>query len=171
MDARRVEQLFKDHAASVVRYCAFSAGSWQDGEDIAAEVFSRLIAHERSLTDEHAVRWLFTVARNECASHHRTQRRRERFNRRLAETPLGEAPAWVDPVVWRYLRSVKETARLVVFLHAVESRPFSEIARLLGKSPSAVKMTHYRALKTLRAAMEADGVTGTAALMGGPSDA
>jgi RNA polymerase sigma-70 factor, ECF subfamily len=170
MDARTVEALYEAHGSSILRYCAFSAGTWADGEDIAAEVFSRLLTHERPMTQEHAVRWLFTVARNLCASHHRSSRRAERARESMAQAVGSAVSAWVDPVVWRYLHSVAEKPRLVVFLHAVEERPFAEIARLLGMSTSAVKMTHYRALGRLRQAMEADGITGVAALMGGPSD-
>lgn len=170
MDTSAVEGLYQAHGRSIVRYCAFSAGTWADGEDIAAETFSRLLTQTRPMTEEHAVRWLFTVARNLCVSHHRAVRRAERLQRTIADAAPPE-PAWIDPTVWRYLRNVAEKPRLVIFLHAVEGRPFGEIAHLLGMSISAVKMTHYRGLEKVRRAMEADGITGIASLTGGPSDA
>jgi RNA polymerase sigma factor (sigma-70 family) len=172
MERERIEKLYRQHGASLVRYCAFSAGSWQDGEDIAAEVFSRLIAKGDAIPDQRIAAWLFAVAKNQCASHHRSAARRSLLHRQLAaQSAQAKDPAWVDPSIWRYLRSMKEGARLVVFLHAVEGRPFTQIAELLGKSPSAVKMTHYRALGQVRRAMEADGFTGAASLLGGPNDA
>ena len=67
------------------------------------------------------------------------------------------------------------TARLDRWTRVVSGsdpeRPFTQIAELLGKSPSAVKMTHYRALRHVRRAMEADGFTSAASLLGGPNDA
>lgn len=155
----------------MVRYCAFSTGGWQDGEDIAAEVFTRLMTKGASLPDERVAPWLFTVARNLCTSHHRSARRRERLDREIAERVRDAAPAWTDPALWGYLAPLKERARLTVYLHAVEGRPFSEIARLTNTSTSTAKMTHYRALDRIRRTMATDGITSAADLLGGPSDA
>lgn len=171
MEQERLERLYREHGSSLIRYCAYSAGSWQDGEDIAADVFSRLIARDEAIQDERVAAWLFAVAKNLCVSHHRAAARRSRLHRQLAEAPQAKDAAWVDPAMWQYLRVVKEDARLIIFLHAVEERPFTQIADLLGKSPSAVKMTHYRALGSVRRAMEADEITGVASLFGGPNDA
>lgn len=171
MEQDRFEKLYREHGASVVRYCTFSAGSWQDGEDIAAEVFSRLVTKGDGIADAHVAPWLFTVARNLCRSHHRAARRRQHLNDRIARGSAPTAPAWTDPALWRYLAALNERSRLVVYLHAVEGRPFGEIAALTASSTSAVKMTHYRALERLRRSMAADGVTRAADLLGGPNDA
>ena len=171
MEQERIERLFQEHGASLVRYCAFSAGSWQDGEDVAADVFSRLIARGDAIPDQRVAAWLFAVAKNQCVSHHRATARRNALHHQLAESTQAKDPAWVDPSMWQYLRKLKEDARLVIYLHAVEERPFTQIAELLGKSPSAVKMTHYRALRHVRRAMEADGFASAASLLGGPNDA
>lgn len=167
MDHTRFETLYRTHGPSVIRYCAFSAGSWQDGEDIAAEVFARLLTKGSRLSESAIAPWLFTVARNLCASQHRSAARRARVARALADTPLPSAPAWSDPELWSYVATLKERARLIVYLHTVEERPFPEIARLTGMSTSAVKMTHYRALERIRRSMEAQGIRGAADLIGG----
>jgi RNA polymerase sigma factor (sigma-70 family) len=171
MDNDRFERLYREHGPSVIRDCTFSAGGWQDGEDIAAEVFARMLTKGSELADERIAPWLFTVARNLCVSHHRSAVRQARVHRDLTETPSWEAPAWSDPAIWGYVMALKERARLVIYLHAVEERPFSQIARMTGMSQSAVKMTHYRALDRVRRAMEADGITSTADMLGGPIDA
>lgn len=171
MDPQRCEELFRQHARSLIRYCAFSTGSWQDGEDIAAEVFARLLRRSRPLPDDAVAPWLFVVARNLCRSQHRKSMRQVRLVRDLAEGFSESAPAWVDRTVWEYVRALKEDARLIVFLHTVEGRPFSEIATLLGKSVSAVKMTHYRGLERIRQRMHADDIRAASDLLGGPNDA
>lgn len=171
MDHARFETLYRTHGPSVIRYCAFSAGGWQDGEDIAAEVFARLLTKGSRLSDEAVAPWLFTVARNLCTSHHRSAQRHARVARELTDNALRQAPAWGDPVLWSYVASLKERARLVIYLHTVEERTFAEIARLTGMSTSAVKMTHYRALGRIRRSMEAQGIRGAADLLGGTNEA
>ena len=171
MEADRFERLYREHGRSVVRYCTFSTGAWQDGEDIAAEVFARLLTMGSRLPDDRIAPWLFTVARNLCVSHHRARLRADRLHRDMAGSPDARAPAWSDPIVWSYVAVLKEEARLVIYLRTVEERPFSHIARLTGRSDSAVKMTHYRALQHIREAMIADGIAGAADLLGGTSDA
>jgi RNA polymerase sigma factor (sigma-70 family) len=154
-----------------VRYCTFSAGNGHDGEDIAAEVFSRFIAKGDALPEDQAARWLFVVARNLCASHHRHSQRTVRLLGQLTEKTEEAPRAWSDPSVWLYVRSLREHARLVVYLHVVEGRPFAEVASVLGKSTSAVKMTFYRSLDQVRADMERDGQGRSVSLAGGPTDA
>lgn len=171
MDPRRFEEAYRAHGPSVVRYCTFTTGSWAEGEDIAAEVFVRLMTRGSALPQERIAPWLFTVARNLCATHHRRAKRAERLRTLLTPPEANQQPARVDPVLWEHVRCVDERARLIVFLHAVEGRPFSEIAELLGKSPSAVKMTHYRALARIRTSMEARGILSSADMLGGPADA
>jgi len=170
VNSERAETLYREHAASVIRYCAFSTGSWADGEDIAAEVFTRLLTRTLPIADQAVAPWLFVVARNLCRSHHRKASRRRHLDLSAAESLVGLTDAWVDREVWEHLHSLKEDARLVIFLHVVEGRPFAEIARLRNSSLSAVKMTYYRALRRIRQRMSAEYEPGAVELLGGPSD-
>lgn len=155
-DPDRFDAVYRGYGPSVLRYCAFSTGSREDGEDIAAEVFSRFLAKGGDLADVRVPGWLFLVARNLCRSHHRSAKRGRLFAWRIAR-PESEDHAWRDPGVWTTVGRLDEAARLVVFLRAVEDRPFSDIARITNKKEGAVKMTYYRALERLRVELEAEG--------------
>lgn len=55
------------YAGRVHRYCLFRTNSYQDAEDITAEVFIKYLnAKNRPLLSDHALPWLFRVASNHC---------------------------------------------------------------------------------------------------------
>ena len=134
-------------AARIHRYCLLRVGSKTEAEDITAEVFARLLAEKRALNDGHLTKWLFTVAHNLCANSRRD--RRETALPSGFDTPAPIAESGVDGDVWLSLRRLPEEQRLAVYLRAVEDLDFRTIARLLGKSVGATKMTYYRGVKTL----------------------
>lgn len=165
-DTDRFDTIYKRHGPSVLRYCVYSTGSRQDGEDIAAEVFARYIERGARVDEERLLGWLFAVARNLCATHFRRAARGRRAGERLAATAdpargagagigggAGADEAWRDAAVFAHVRALDEHARLVLFLRVVEDRPFAEVARIVSKKEGAVKMTYYRAIERLRKSM------------------
>lgn len=150
VDDARFERVYAAHGPAVLRYCTYSLGSHDRAEDIAAEVFARYIERGAHLDEQRVEGWLIRVARNLCASEHRKAAR----DRRLAEKiqrQRTQPDAWLDPDWWGAVRDVlNENERLVVYLRAIEDRPFAEVARMIGKREGAVKMTYYRATEKLR---------------------
>lgn len=167
MDDARFESVWNAHGSAVVRYCTYSTGSCEAGEDVAAETFARFLAKGERVPVDREEPWLIRVARNLCASYHRDAKRRRLLEARLAENPETESDTWQRPDSWEYVRQLKENERLVIYLRVAEDRSFAEIAGLLGKSESAAKMTFYRAIDRLRQRMERDGVAEKASLRGG----
>ncbi|HET6352551.1 MAG TPA: RNA polymerase sigma factor [Coriobacteriia bacterium] len=167
VDDMRFERVYAAHGPAVLRYCAYSLGSRDRAEDVAAEVFARYLERGDRLDDERVEGWLIRVARNLCASQHRSITR----DRKLAEAASRQMPSadtWSDPDWWELVREeLGEAERLVVYLRAVEDRPFSDIARVTGKGQSAVKMTFYRAAEKLRSRYEREFATLRSAVPGG----
>jgi RNA polymerase sigma-70 factor (ECF subfamily) len=161
VDEARFESVYATYAPVVSRYCAYSTGSRHTAEDLTAETFARFLVRGEPVADDIVERWLLRVARNLCASHHRSTTRSRRFLARLAESEptaavSATADAWPYPDAWRYVRPLKEAQRLAIYLRVVEDRPFAEVARTLGVSESAAKMTYYRAVERVRRDMEHD---------------
>ena len=167
MEDERFESAWREYGSAVLRYCTYSTGSAQEGEDVAAETFTRFLSKGDRVSPEHLEAWLIRVARNLCASHHRDATRRSRLESRLAQQPASDTSEWVRPDSWEYVRRLKETERLVVYLRVAEDRSFADIARLLGKSEAAAKMTFYRAIDRLRVEMLRDNGGLAATLTGG----
>ncbi len=172
MDVIRFEREWQAHSRAVANYCVFSTGSREDGEDIAAEVFSRLLGTGRRIRPDKTEAWLFTVARNLCISHHRSAARGKRLLERLSTDPRpAVVEAWRRPEVWEHVRELNERSRLAIYLRVAEDRPFAEVAQLMGVSESAAKMTYYRALHRLRTNMIPEVAPGTTEPAGGVSNA
>lgn len=167
MEDERFESAWSAHGPAVLRYCTYSTGSSQEGEDVAAETFIRFLAKGDRVPPERAEAWLIRVARNLCVSHHRDAKRRNRLGSRFAEQPVEGTGEWVRPDSWEYVRRLNETERLAVYLRVAEDRSFAEVARILGKTEAAAKMTFYRAVERLRAEMERDITDPATTLVGG----
>jgi len=167
VDDERFETVWSAHGPAVLRYCTYSTGSSQEGEDVAAETFARFLAKGDHVAPEYVEAWLVRVARNLCASHHRASRRRTMLQSRLAEQVPAEPDRWAQPDSWEYVRRLSEAERLTIYLRIAEVRSFADIARLVGKSESAAKMTFYRAIDRLRRDMQRDGVGPDTTLAGG----
>lgn len=166
VDDVRFEAVYATHGSAVLRYCTYSVGRRDIAEDLAAETFARFLERGDRVAEEHVEAWLIRVARNLCASHHRAIARGRLLHTRVAGVEQA-ADGWADPDAWCYVRHLKESERLAVYLRVVEDRPFAEVARLLGKSESAAKMTFYRAVERTRVDMERDGLGRKTTLVGG----
>jgi RNA polymerase sigma-70 factor (ECF subfamily) len=166
VDDDRFESAWSAHGPAVLRYCTYSTGSSREGEDVAAETFIHFLTKGDRVPPERVEAWLIRVARNLCVSHHRDAERRTRLGSRLAED-RAEIGEWIRPDSWEYVRRLNETERLAVYLRVAEDRSFADIARLLGKTEAAAKMTFYRAVDRLRAEMERDSAGPATTLVGG----
>lgn len=171
VEDERFEAAWNQYGPAVLRYCTYSTGSSQEGEDVAAETFVRLFSKGGRVPPEHLEAWLIRVARNLCASHHRAATRRRRLEAQLADDAPRSSTDWVRPDSWEYVRRLKEIERLAVYLRVAEDRSFAEVARILGKSEAAAKMTFYRAIDRLRAEMARDTGGFAATLTGGTENA
>lgn len=157
--SRHVEDLFREHAATVLAYALRRGVQLADAEDIAAETF--LICHKRirDVPDD-ALPWLLAVARRVLSHHFRAERRRRALALRLlaagADRPryvLGPRVPGGGSLVTAYKR-LPPGERQVVRLVALEGANPAEAARALGITRKAV----YCRLSRVRAKMRALGV-------------
>lgn len=165
MDDARFETAWRAHAPAVLRYCTYSTGSQQEGEDVTAETFARFLSKGDRVPVADTEAWLIHVARNLCITHHRRAKQHVSLVTRIAEQPA--ADGWQRPESWEYVRRLKESERLAVYLRLAEDRSFADVARLLGKSEGAAKMTFYRAIDRLRRDMVRDSAGPETSLAGG----
>ncbi|HLW00640.1 MAG TPA: sigma-70 family RNA polymerase sigma factor [Ktedonobacterales bacterium] len=155
--------LYQRYAPAIFAYLLKQTASREDAEDLLLEVF--LAAMERgSLTDlrEPEQRaWLWGVARHKAVDHFRRQARHPSVHLRLvAETLYEDEQMEPEQII------LKQEA-LAALIKAIESLPArqqevlrlrfghglacGEIATLLKKRESAVRMLLSRTLKALRA--------------------
>jgi len=151
------EALFRAHYAEIVRYLAVRLGSRDDALDVASEVFAEAWRRVPGLQWRgRPVRaWLYRVAGNMAA---------DELKRRARTQPLQERDVEVaDEIDTRLaltvaLRSLAPEHQLVVHLRLVEGLPFNDVAQVMNRSVGACQMLMLRAARSLRAALEAEGV-------------
>ena len=151
------------HGGSVYLVALAQTRSEADAQDVAQDVFCRLLTDSTAFTsDEHLRAWLLRVTVNRCRELWRTPwRRRVESTEELAQLPAPDAPVEdealaelrADPV-WQALQALPEKLRVVALLHYVEEYTTEEIARIVGSPPATVRTRLHRARKQMRETLE-----------------
>lgn len=147
IDGRTLVERYGD---MLYRICLCSLRSHADAQDAVQEVLLRYITRAPDFTsEEHRKAWLITVAVNQCRTMHR------RASRTIPTDPddlhpPGQMPQ--DRAILDALMQVKEPFRTTLILHYVEGYKVAEIAKMLGKSNSTVKMRLMKGRKLLEQA-------------------
>jgi RNA polymerase sigma-70 factor (ECF subfamily) len=170
-DTDAFAQLWRDANPALVRYLRGLLGA--TGEDLASETWLAVI---RGLTKfsggENQFRaWLFTIARHKLVD---AQRRGKGVRLR----PLEEVPASLEPpaadtadVAAERMSTERALALIatlpgdqaeVILLRVVAGLDTAAVARLVGKSEGAVRVSAHRALRRLAAALGERPVTTSA---------
>ena len=121
---------------TLYRICLVSLGNSADAEDAVQDTFLKYIQKAPVFeSDEHEKAWLIRVAVNTCKDiikHRRPQLDIDTIQQSAPEPESGEVMA--------ALMALPEKFRTVLVLHYVEGYSINETAKMINKSPSAVKM-------------------------------
>ena len=118
-----------------------------DAEDAVQETFLKYLQKAPVFSDlEHEKAWLLTVASNKCRDLLRFRTRHPNVSMEfLAEQSVPPR----DGAILDALMEVPEKFRLILILHYVEGYSTAEIARIIGRTGSAVKMRLQKGRKLL----------------------
>ena len=136
--ADEIEIVVKTYADTLYRVCLMQLKNPADAQDAVQTVFLKLLQKAPSFQNEtHRKAWLLRVAVNVC-------RDQQRQRLRHPEEPLDDAriPDGIQSGsgVLEALCKVPEAFRIVLTLHYIEGYSVAEIAPIIGKTRSAVKM-------------------------------
>jgi RNA polymerase sigma-70 factor (ECF subfamily) len=156
LSAQQFAALYLDAAPSLYRYFWFHTGSQAESEDLVSETFLGAL---RSLDTYRPERgsvsaWLFGIARNVLARHHRAQSQVRRVE---AEARLGQqgtqrsTPLLEERIdLWQAVGELAAPAREALALKFGAGLSNVEIAEIMGRTEAQVGMLLYRALVRLR---------------------
>jgi RNA polymerase sigma-70 factor (ECF subfamily) len=155
-DPSRFAELYERNFYRVYAYIARRVGDRHQAEDLTADVFREALAGIRNFEWRGAPfrAWLFGIAARIVADHWK------RAGRDVA-VPAPEIdsrdPADIErsAMLFELVDRLPEAQFRVIHMRFVEQKSIREIARELDRSEGAVKQLQLRALKNLRAAMEA----------------
>jgi RNA polymerase sigma-70 factor, ECF subfamily len=162
-DSGAVERLYDLYADRIYHYVLARTGETQVAEDLAAEVFLRVIQHvhhfklDAAHPSSSVSAWLYRIAANLVADHHRERQRRPRVSIDEDAPPSSDA---LDPCTQAErqealerlsgaLEKLTEDQRLVVVSKFGEGMSNAQVAALLGKTEGAVEALQHRALGAL----------------------
>lgn len=122
-------------------------GNASDAEDMIQDTLLTYVSEAPSFPDEaHEKQWLVKVVRNNSLMLIRKQKNRERILSEQARVSVGTD---ADYGIMDVLRTLPEKYRTVLVLFYVEEYTVEEIAKVLRKGVSAVKMRLQRGRKML----------------------
>lgn len=166
-DASSFTLLLERHRASVVHFLFRMVQNQAIAEELAQEVFFRVYRSRKSYEPTAKfTTWLFRIATHLALNWHR-DRRNERgqesldddFGGRLAARALDRTPSAEQRLlsearldeIRHAISLLPAKQRAAVLMHKYEEMEYSQIARVLECSESAVKSLLFRAYETLRA--------------------
>jgi RNA polymerase sigma-70 factor (ECF subfamily) len=156
----KFRRAFDEHFDAITRYC-FRRLPANQANDAAANVF--VIAWKKIdqlPDDDHALLWLYGVARNEISTFRRSLRRAAALRTKVAWQPSYPEPGPETVVVrnaeqaqiLEALRSLNHSDQEILRLRAYEGLSLNDVSIALGCSPEAAKKRSARAMKRLHGA-------------------
>lgn len=142
-----IDRIIRIHGDRLFRICAVMLGNADDAEDAVQETVIRYFQKAPQFeNEEHEKAWLLKVASNRC-------RDMLRFRARHPQTDIDSihnlAAEYNESDILNALMTLPEKFRLVMHLHYVEEYGVDQIAGIIGKTPSAVKMRLHKGRKLL----------------------
>jgi RNA polymerase sigma factor (sigma-70 family) len=161
---RRFRALYEQTRPRILAYALRRTASPEDAADVVAETFTIAWRRLDALPDgEASLLWLYATCRRVIANHSRRTRRREeiadRMGAQLRTAVSDPLDAGTDAMLAVCaLGRLTEDDREMLMLVGWEGLDSSELARLLGCSPTAARIRLHRARVRLIAEMEQLGL-------------
>jgi RNA polymerase sigma-70 factor (ECF subfamily) len=162
LDKEAFGMIYDAYYDALYRYLYHHLGHVETAEDLASEVFIRLVrrVQEGRGPCHHLRAWLYRVAHNLAMDELRSSARRafQPLDENLAAG--GEEPHdAAQSSIWQEqaraaLGRLTPRQRAVVVLKYLEGRPNNEIALMLDITPQGVKKLNQRALAAMRTVLE-----------------
>jgi RNA polymerase sigma-70 factor, ECF subfamily len=150
--------LVRRHRTKLFRFLTFYLGNSSDAEDIVQDTLVRAYqASDRYDPGQSFTTWLFVIGRRLAANERRRlgrlRKRQEELQAEPTENPVFPSDAGN---LWAHVKTLlSETAFTTIWLHYGEDYPVKEIAQILGKTATSVKVTLFRARRILSRELDA----------------
>lgn len=161
-----LETVFDTYYVPLYRYIYHHIGHQETAEDLAADVFTRLLKaiQKGRGPNRYLQAWLYRVARNLVTDEFRrfSYRDHEPLDQRMT-APARSVPDQVDTTILGQqarsaLEALTDKQRDVIILKYLEGYENREIAQFLDTSVGAVKSRQHRALAAMRRYLVRTGV-------------
>lgn len=142
-----VETIVERYGDMLYRLCILMLKNESDAEDVVQETFIKYYRKAPAFENaEHEKAWLIQVATNGCRDLLRFRVRHPQADEEFLQASSDEGQ---DTGILEALVSLPEKFRLVLTLYYVEEYKVEDIAKIIKKTPSAVKMRLQKGRKLL----------------------
>ena len=142
-----IETILNRYGDMLYRLCILMLKNESDAEDVVQETIIKYYRKEPSFADsEHEKAWLIRVATNGCRDLLRYRVRHPLAEEEQIAAASDNSP---DSGILEALASLPEKYRLVLSLYYIEDCRIEDIAKIIGRTPSAVKMRLQKGRKLL----------------------
>lgn len=158
LDADIFAARYDEHADVLFGFVMNRVWHRQTAEDLVSEIWMKALSKKEQFNPEKASykTWLFQIARNHIIDHLRARKETKNIDDMWDLTDDTDIPH--DTEITLQLEKIKEDMqhlsplqREIVTLRVWHDLSHAEIAQIVGKKESAVKMTFSRAISQLRA--------------------
>lgn len=166
-DEEAFARIFRDVQPALLRYLRVIT---TDSEDVAAETWVHVVAGLRRFRggEQDFRAWLFTIARNRAADAGRSRNRHPAVPLDMTEaaqhlTTPDAADQALEAVstqtTMALIRSLPPDQAEIIMLRVVAGLDTGDVARIVGKTPGAVRVAAHRGLRRLAGQVAQAGVT------------
>ena len=166
-DPEAFGELYRRYVDRIYTYVFYRVGSVADAEDLTARTFYQALGSIHRYVDQGVpvLAWLYRIAHNLVANHHRNRARWKEtsleqleIQSKATERPerAVESSERQRALVSAIRRQPEERQRLLI-LKFTERLSNEEIGRVMGRTESSIKSLYFRTLRALRADLEARG--------------
>ena len=150
--ANDIEAVIHSYGNMLFRLCLIMLGNTNDAEDAVQEVVIKYLQKAPKFENtEHEKAWLIKVSTNQCKDILRFRSRNQMVDIDQIKECVKEES---DSEIIDALMTLPEKYKIVLILYYVEGYSTKEIAGVIGKTPSAVKMRLKKGRMLLKAAYE-----------------
>lgn len=151
----RFGELYDAYVARIYAYLFRRVSHRETAKDLTSTVFMKAVDKVSTFRSGSFSAWLYTIAHHTLVDHYRTHHP----NLDMESIPEPVGPVDLEQRVDQRQQLVRVRQQLqtlpahvqdIITLRVWDDLPFADIARIVGKSPAAVKMTFARGIQKLQ---------------------
>jgi len=145
------EEIVRRYCRPISQFIVYKTQNLQDTEDLVQETFLRAYQNMDTFDTSKSLKsWLFTIGYHLVVSFYRRKKIRIVEEQQLHDIPAakmesGENADWL----WNTVSQMEQDSQSVLWLHYKQDMIVDDIARIMKRSPTAVRVLLHRARKRL----------------------
>ena len=149
-------RLFKEHYVAIRNFIYYKCGDMAEAEDLVQEAFAKAWEKRKTLREEQARNYLYTIANNLFINEAKHRQVVLRFQNMAQDERFAPDPQFAleekefKQRLENAISDLPEKQREVFLMNRIEKQTYQEIATSLGLSVKAVEKRMGQALKALR---------------------